>query len=60
MCVTVEVWVVTMPGSTVMSQEQLVPGGYLFMGQPGVVISPWALVILPPQNCCSGLVKVEN
>lgn len=43
----------TMSGSTVISQEQLVPAGYLLSGQLGVLISPWAFVIFPPQNCCS-------
>lgn len=43
----------TILGSTVISQEQLVPGGYFLSGQLGVVISPWAFVILPPQNCWS-------
>lgn len=43
----------TVSGSTVISQEQLVPAGYFLSGQLGVLISPWALVILPPQNCWS-------
>lgn len=43
----------TMSGSTVMSQEQLVPGGYFLSGQLGVMISPWDFVIFPPQNCWS-------
>ena len=43
----------TISGSTVISHEQLVPGGYLLSGQLGVMISPWAFVIFPPQNCWS-------
>lgn len=43
----------TILGSTVISQEQLVPGSYFLSGQLGVLISPWAFVILPPQNCSS-------
>lgn len=43
----------TISGSTVISQEQLVPGGYFLSGQLGVMISPWAFVIFPPQNCWS-------
>lgn len=43
----------TISGSTVMSQEQLVPGGYFLSGQLGVLISPWDFVIFPPQNSWS-------
>lgn len=43
----------TILGSTVISQEQLAPGGYFLSGQLGVMISPWAFVIFPPQNCWS-------
>lgn len=43
----------TISGSTVISQEQLVPGGYFLSGQLGVLISPWAFVNFPPQNCWS-------
>ena len=32
-----------------MSQEQLMPGGYFLSGQLGVLISPCSLVIFPPQ-----------
>lgn len=43
----------TISGSTVISQEQLVPAGYFLSGQLGVMISPWAFVIFPPQNSWS-------
>lgn len=43
----------TLSGSTVTSQEQLVPGGYFLSGQLGVLISPWDFVIFPPQTCWS-------
>lgn len=46
----VENMLLTISGSTVISQEQLVPAGYFWSGQLGVLSSPWDLVIFPPQN----------
>lgn len=45
----------TLLGSTVISHEQLVPAGYFLSGQLGVMISPWALVVFPPQKGVSDI-----
>lgn len=47
---TVQSVPLTISGSTVISQEQLIPGGYFLLGQLGVLNSPWDFVIFPPQN----------